>query len=402
MRARPEIFLLLLVGALGCVREEREPAARTAAPAAISPPNEQELIPSDNERNERNERHKPVEEGMPGPHRRRLEAAVALNATCEACHKDEADEWRRSRHRESNTNAAYRAAFAIEPSAFCRSCHAPEADPIKIPPRAVSELGVGCVTCHVTDEGLVLAAASFQGNAPHPLKRSVDFARTGGCSGCHEFRFPGAIGHEDGHFMQTTAREHESSPGAEKACADCHMPLVAGRRSHAFAAVRDPAWLRENLQVTASLSAEDNSAKNNPENAKNRVRVTLVQPDPGHAFPTGDLFRRLEVGCEIRDASGKVVQREVRHLARHFEILPGRSGRVLVRDDRVFDEPNVVEFELAPPERRPATVAWWVSLQRVATVGTGANPADAKIESSVPLHSGVLPWELSERSEREP
>jgi hypothetical protein len=153
--------------------------------------------------------------------------------------------------------------------------------------------------------------------------------------------------------------------------------------------------------VTAALSGDDKT-QSDTKNAKTIVRVTLVQPDPGHAFPTGDLFRRLEVGCEIRDAAGKVVQREVRHLARHFEILPGRSGRILVRDNRVFDEPNVVEIELAPPERRPAVVAWWVSLQRVATVGTGANPADAKIESSVPLHSGVLPWEPKGRSEREP
>jgi hypothetical protein len=156
--------------------------------------------------------------------------------------------------------------------------------------------------------------------------------------------------------------------------------------------VRDPAWLRENLQATASLSDG------------NGVRVTLVQPDPGHGFPSGDLFRRLEVGCEMRDAAGKVVQREVRHLARHFEMMPGRSGRLLVRDDRVFDEPNVVEMALspAPRERRPAAVSWWVSLQRVATVGTGENPADAKIESSVHLHSGVIPWESNERSEREP
>jgi hypothetical protein len=387
MRARLDI-LLLLFGVVGCVHEEVVSDGTTSAPAAPSASSEQDLNPSASSASAH------VKEGypMPGPQRRRLGAAVALNATCVSCHEDEAAEWRRSRHRQSNTNAAYRAAFAVEPSSFCRGCHAPESDPQKTPPRAVSELGVGCVTCHVTEEGFVLAAASSQSAAPHPLRRSFDFARTGGCAGCHEFRFPGAIGDDDGHFMQTTAREHRRSPSGERACADCHMPLVSGRRSHAFAAVRDPVWLRERLQATASLSDG------------NRVRVTLVQPDPGHGFPTGDLFRRLEVGCEIRDAAGKVAQREVRHLARHFELLPGQSGRLLERDDRVFDEPNVVEMALspAPRERRPAAVAWWVSLQRVATVGTGENPADAKIESSVPLHSGVIPWESNERSEREP
>jgi hypothetical protein len=386
MRARPDLLLLLL-GVVGCVPEEVAPRETSSAPVTTSAPSEQDLTASASAPVE-------IEEGfpMPGPHRRRLGAAVALNATCESCHPNEAAEWRRSLHRQSNTNAAYRAAFAMEPSSFCRGCHAPEADPTKAPPRAVSELGVGCVTCHVTEEGVVLAAASSWSDAPHPLRRSADFTRTGGCVGCHEFRFPGEHGDDDGHFMQTTAREHESSPAAERACADCHMPRVEGRRSHAFAEARDPVWLRENLRATASLSDEG------------LVRVTLVQPDPGHGFPTGDLFRRLEVGCEIRDDSGKVVQREVRHLARHFHILPGRSGRMLVRDDRVFDEPNVIEMALSPasPEHRPAAVAWWVSLQRVATVGTGRNPADAKVESSVHLHGGVIPWESNERSEREP
>lgn len=367
--------LLTLAGAVGCVREE---AIETSPPPVDS--SAQNRLPESHSVGER----ALVGEGypMPGPYRRRLGAAVALNATCEVCHKDEADEWRRSRHRESNTNAAYRTAFATEPSPFCRGCHAPEADPAQIPSRAVSELGVGCVTCHVTEEGFVLAAASpssSAGSGPHPLRRSAEFAHTGGCVGCHEFRFPGAAGDDDGHYMQTTAREHASSPAAEKSCANCHMPMIAGRRSHDFAAVRDPTFLRQNLNVTASI-------------ADNKLRVTLLQPDPGHAFPTGDLFRRLEVGFEIRGPGGTIVKREARHLARHFELVPGRSGRLLVRDDRVFSKPNVVEMALPPAPSSPAMVAWWVTFHRVATVGTGADPEAAKIESSVPLYSGILPW----------
>src|SRR5262245_20660474 len=115
MRARPDI-LLLVFSAIGCVREEAVSDGTTAAPAATSGSSEQDLTPSPSAR---------VGEGypMPGPERRRLEAAVALNATCVSCHPDEAAEWRRSRHRQSNTNAAYQAAFAVEPSPFCRGCH---------------------------------------------------------------------------------------------------------------------------------------------------------------------------------------------------------------------------------------------------------------------------------------
>jgi hypothetical protein len=73
--------------------------------------------------------------------------------------------------------------------------------------------------------------------------------------------------------------------------------------------------------------------------------------------------------------------------ARHFAIASGRPGRELLRDDRVFDDPEVVELDLT----RPGPVSWWVTYQRVATVGTGTVPAEATLESEVPLHAGVLP-----------
>ncbi|MFT3774642.1 MAG: multiheme c-type cytochrome [Minicystis sp.] len=324
---------------------------------------------------------------MPGPHRRRLAAAVALNAGCVSCHQQEAAQWRASRHSQSDTNTAYREAFAIEPSPFCRGCHAPEADPAKPPPRSVSDLGVGCVTCHVTEDGFVLAASSHPdtGSAPHPLRRSSRFAGPEACAACHEFRFPEPRPDGDAHFMQTTVREHRRSRTADEPCAACHMPLVRGRRSHAFAEVRDPAWLKDNLQATVARAAGD------------RLRITLVQPAPGHAFPTGDLFRRLEIGGELRDDAGRVIRREARHLARHFDIIPGAPGRTLTGDDRVFDEPRIVELDLSTtsPAPRSATVSWWVRYQRVATTGVGTNPAGAKIESEVELHSGTLPWQTN-------
>ncbi|WP_197041164.1 multiheme c-type cytochrome [Chondromyces apiculatus] len=331
---------------------------------------------------------------MPRPYRGRLGAAVALNATCVSCHAEEAAAWRGSHHQRAHLNPAFREAFTIEPTAFCRGCHAPEADPRKDPPAAVGQLGVACVTCHVTEEGSVLAATvpgtapAAPGGAdlpatvgmPHAVQRSPEFARTGGCVGCHEFRFPLAPGDEDAHFMQTTVREHQRSPSAGKACAACHMPVVKGRRSHAFAEVRDPEWLRDHLRVTAARVEEDT------------VRLTLVQTTPGHAFPTGDLFRRLEVGCELRRADGKVVRREVRHLARHFEAVPGKPGRHLDRDDRVESAPKTVDIELSVPPSAPPSdhIAWWVTYQRVATVGAGTDPSQARVESEVKLHAGVL------------
>jgi hypothetical protein len=240
----------------------------------------------------------------------------------------------------------------------------------------VATLGVGCVSCHVTEAGSVLAAASLGDNAaaPHPVERSPEFAGAGACAGCHEFKFPGAFGDEAGDHMQTTVREH-TEVGGDESCADCHMPLVEGARSHTFAAVRDPAWLRANLVATAT-------------HAEGTLRVTLAQPRPGHAFPTGDLFRRLEVGCELRDA-GRVVARQVRYLARHFRIERDKPLRQLHGDDRVTHRPRTVDLPL--PSAR-GTAVWWVTYQRVATAGRGDDPSAAEIESQVVLHTGELPW----------
>jgi hypothetical protein len=61
-------------------------------------------------------------------------------------------------------------------------------------------------------------------------------------------------------------------------------------------------------------------------------------------------------------------------------------------DNRVTSEPRIVELDMpheAPPS---AKITWWVTYQRVATVGTGAKPAEAIIESETKLHSGEIPW----------
>ena len=332
----------------------------------------------------------PAEPDLPRPHRARGARAVKENADCVDCHAEEAREWERSRHRQAFTNRAFADAFAIEPAGFCADCHAPEADvrPVAGP---ASRLGVGCVTCHVDNDGSVIAVArggAADDDAPHAVRRSAGFGTAAACSGCHEFRFPTARpgATDDGAFMQTTAREHARSPAADRSCASCHMPSKAGRRSHEFGVVRDPEWLRESLSATASLDAAG------------ALEITLSQTAPGHAFPTGDLFRRLEVGAELRGPQGQVLLRRVRYLERHLEISRSSGARELVEDDRVFFEPRVVELDLHPSggAAPPTAIVWWVKLQRVAQTFDGRDPSAAIIESEVPLYRDTLPWKPSQ------
>ena len=304
-----------------------------------------------------------------------------------------AREWLGSHHRAATVNPAYQHALRVEPSAFCRGCHAPEADPSRATPQALRDLGVGCVTCHVPAEGVVLAAGTKTATesdgdttSAHVIERSAAFASSGACAGCHEFRFDSPGSDDDGHMMQTTLREHARGPRSGTPCADCHMPPAPHRgthRSHAFAEVRDPAFLRAHLDV--SVERIDPTT----------LRFTLRQTAPAHAFPTGDLFRRLEIGGALDETTGRRLARRTRHLARHFVLDPRRRGRVLDRDDRVFEEPRSVDLVFDDPLKPtgPLKLSWWVTYQRVATVGEGRDPEKAKVESAVVLHTGHLAWD---------
>ena len=318
---------------------------------------------------------------MPGPARARNQEAVIANGACEACHLAEAAEWRASLHHTADVEPSYRRAFAIEPLPFCRGCHAPEASPEEPETEAVAALGVGCVTCHVTN-GAVLAApwkgASAPPPAPHAITRDARFASDDACARCHEFGFPGTLGREPHEKMQWTVTEHARGPSAGTACAGCHMPIGAGgRRGHTFAASRDPAVLARAVGITIERLAAG------------RVRVVLSPRDAGHAFPTGDLFRRVEVLAQAAGPDHLVLASDVRYLGRHFEPRGHSAGRRLLRDDRVYTEPVTVELDVsAGGAGRPIAVR--VAYQRVDHPN-GTDEQEAAVDGEIVLAETVLP-----------
>lgn len=315
--------------------------------------------------------------------------AAAENARCAGCHQEVAAEWRTSGHRTASTDPVYRRQLAREPLPFCRGCHAPESDPTA-PTDAVGDaLGVGCVTCHVPDGTVLAAPASATGvrvTPPHAVTRRADFAGVGACATCHEFSFPDRQRRAEPLLMQSTVTEHRASPFAAVPCAGCHMDLVgegaSRHRDHRFGSSRDPAALAAAVHATARRTSATT------------VRIRLEPRAVGHAFPTGDMFRRVEVSAEAVGVDHQSLASAERHLARHFRRAAGLDGRpikVLAADDRVgpaVTDVRTVDLDLGPAARG-VPVSWRVAYQRVESLDEG-DPSRVVVAGEVVLAQGVL------------
>jgi len=326
----------------------------------------------------------------PAPRGRDPNEAAALNGKCEACHVEIALEWRGSLHARSHTDEVYQRAFAIEPLPFCQGCHAPEADASREVPISVGEIGVACVTCHVLGGEVVAArhgddrpqAAQQRAPAPHPVLRDARLATTAACAGCHEFAFPDSGARSTPELMQATVSEHARSKHRDRSCADCHMPETrhgsVSHRSHAFAGGRDAALVQSAVKVTAERSREG-------------ARISITPRELGHAFPTGDLFRRLEVSAEAIGGEWQVVTAKRRYLARHFQRQPSPFGVVLraaTTDDRPLAAVVEVDLQLGFAAAG-LPIAWRVAYQRVEHPRS-EREQDSQVEGEIEIEIGTL------------
>jgi hypothetical protein len=167
--------------------------------------------------------------------------------------------------------------------------------------------------------------------------------------------------------MQDTLAEHARSRARDAPCQSCHMPSVVGadgarHRSHAFRVLGDPAMLRRAVVARAALDGD-------------RLRLELEGGDVGHAFPTGDMFRRLEVRVERLDAHDQVTAAAPPvTLARTFADVPRDRfhrqlglQRVEATDDRVPPPgAGAREVVLPLPDGEGARVRWRLVYQRMA------------------------------------
>ncbi len=299
---------------------------------------------------------------------------------CIRCHSAQAQEWFESPHRTAFTEETFQTAVAIEPAPFCRRCHGPEADPTLAEITPPARLGVGCVACHV-QEDQVLSWKADGPPAPHAVLRQPRQQASEICAPCHEFTFPDSRLRDKPLFMQRTVSEHAQSRFSDTTCIECHMSAESsGGSSHEFLASRSPAMVTDGARVDAERTGPAD------------VRITLRAGKIGHAFPTGDLFRRVEVGVQVVLGDGEGPSR-TRYLTRHFGRQVQSSGIVLrgeLRDDRVpaNGDPREVTWTIPEAEGRP--IRWWVDYQRVGH-HTTPDPRSAKLDGALRVAEGTLP-----------
>lgn len=231
----------------------------------------------------------------------------ALDArACGACHEAHYREWRRSAHARSFHDPLFAAELRERPLPSCVRCHAPRGD---------HAAGVDCAACHVRDG--VVHNPTVSGAAPHESRVAPALADVRACAPCHEFDFDG----QPGERLQRTVTEWSASQHADTPCQGCHLPpREDGHRAHHFPGGLDAALLRDAIEVR--------NATLEPGDGVTRVRFELAARGAGHAVPTGDLFRRVEVRAW---PAGRPARAARAILARRFRVAHGRFTEL---DDR--------------------------------------------------------------------
>ena len=307
--------------------------------------------------------------------------AINVNQGCVGCHEEIAAEWQASLHAEAYTNPEFQRALREEPLPFCKGCHAPEANPNKANNLAVQRLGVSCVSCHVVKVGILASPGSTE-KPSHPVVRQASFATLAACANCHQFAFPGESETMTLSLMQSTINEFRVTSEDSGGCAVCHMPVTeTGHRSHRFNVSRNASLLRAALRVSARRTGN------------HRVEIGLASKAVAHAFPTGDLFRRLTVEVEALGPEFSRVESHTVYLTREFETTHTEGGvkrRRLVRDARLpaSGQARALVFEW-DNDISKYPIHFRVVYQRVQHPGKVGQP-DAEIAGELELASGQL------------
>lgn len=248
--------------------------------------------------------------------------------SCIECHAPIAAEWRESFHFLSVTGPFWE---RIRDKGLdqlfdwlripCMNCHAPanvlDLDGGQYPAERLDapELGVDCVSCHVSERGIL--GPGGRGGGSHEAISDQRFrdpvmASTAICAPCHDEPL------EHARTVESWRSTQFARDGVT--CLHCHMPEVDApsvtggpnrfRRSHRFLGDKDIGMLRQALNASITIVKETREAI---------VRITNDRI--GHSFPASGM-NWLIVDVDVLDESKQTVM-NVRRSFGTRESIPG-------------------------------------------------------------------------------
>ncbi len=255
-----------------------------------------------------------------------LKGTYTESKACERCHREIYRQWEDSPMARAFTDPLFQDQLKeSKEKAECLTCHAPMKDLV---PGGEKE-GIGCDLCHsvrsveVEERGAkaLLDRGIMSRSWPSlPHGRDASVSRTPElCAICHHYG--------KGAMIEDTYISWRGSPYAAKGirCQDCHMPLVGGKRSHAFEGGHQKGMVERALGLDFLLLKDPDGLD---------LYVIVTNRGAGHKTPGGTMGRQLWLVVEGYRGKGKVF--EERRLY-----------------GKVFDgEGRVVDTALKPGERR--------------------------------------------------
>lgn len=267
---------------------------------------------------------------------------------CGACHAEELEAWKGSMHARAWDDPVFRLEYDARPHPSCRDCHAPVSS---APGRTT---GVDCATCHLEGGEILAVHVSEPGLRAHPMRLTPALGTPEHCGDCHQFAFENDGVHDPEEALQSTLEEYRGSDAHARGhtCQSCHMP----DGSHALRGIHDPQMLARavDVGVVAHRSADGID-----------VAVTLRGANIGHAFPTGDVFRRAVLS--VRTDAGVEARIEMQRWLARTTDPDGEDLHVRTVDDTRVPAPGkgVLEETLVLADPGARTVTWELVLHRL-------------------------------------
>ncbi len=215
-------------------------------------------------------------------------------AECRDCHTDVYDEWRSSYHGQAWTDPMVQALSGGFTQSECIDCHAPQPIHVtgvehRVAPRGHNRTdGVDCLTCHLLEDGVSVAAAATADTtrtkgACRPREVPVMTESTA-CASCHN---------------QHETVDEVLASGRNETCQTCHMPEVArsgddgahSGRSHRFPGAHSEEMHRKATTMAVRV-------------ADGKIHADVTNSGGAHHIPTDARHRSYNVWITLVDARG--------------------------------------------------------------------------------------------------